>query len=318
MPIALTCDCGARFELDDSLAGRDWPCPDCGTSVRAPAKANVPPRFTWLALLAAALGLMGAFTIIGSAAAAIVALVALVVLWRDKEKVAGAQLALYVAIAGGVLTLITLGIWWRPWLVPVAAWLRETSLAGQLDLRGPTEVKGPDGAYSLSRPSKDWVRATRGRVGDPVVGDLQKGRDLVLVHLGDRAYADVSRLTGQGGLPWGELFSQIENDMTPEANDPTDPTGEGRNTRAKTVSPVGPGSLEGRSIEAPEGHVGREYVIELKRGSLRWKFIVRAYKTQRGVASGPVLLVRAYCPEAAFTRLEEEMRKVLDSIQFTD
>jgi hypothetical protein len=170
----------------------------------------------------------------------------------------------------------------------------------------------------LTRPSKDWVRATRGRVGDAVVGDLQKGRDLVLVHLGERAYVDVYRLTGQGALSWNELFTQIETDMTPEAKASDDAGGEGRITRPKNVNSIGPGSVDGKSIQAPDGRVAHEYIVELKRGSLRWTFIVRAYKSQRGATSDPVYLVRAYCPAAAFTRLEEEMRKVLDSIQFPE
>ena len=29
MPLSLTCDCGARFELEEALAGQSVSCPEC-------------------------------------------------------------------------------------------------------------------------------------------------------------------------------------------------------------------------------------------------------------------------------------------------
>jgi len=309
MPIALTCECGARFEIDESFSGRDMPCPDCGVAVRTPSRAaSTSPRPAWPALAAAALLLVGAFTVVGSAAASVLALFALWRIRSSPQAVGGQRLALAVAIAGPILTAATALAWTRPDWLPVAALLRRQALAGQLDAGGPMEIQGADGVCSLTRPSRDWARATRGRVGDPAVGDLQKDRQFVLAFLPEKAYADVSRLDGQGARPFSELIGPITDEMLPERE-----LDEGQ--RPAAFRPTAIARSETRADEI-DGRRGRQWTIDLTRGGLRWTFLVRAYVKARPAASDTVYVVRAYAPSSSFARLEPELQKVIDAVHF--
>src|SRR5260370_31071104 len=100
MALALTCVCGARFELDDTLAGQKITCPECQQTLKAPALRSMPPRTSALALASVVLALLGAFSGIGSAAAAVLGGMALARIGRQRERLAGVGLALFGLIAG--------------------------------------------------------------------------------------------------------------------------------------------------------------------------------------------------------------------------
>ncbi len=315
MPIALTCDCGARFEVDESFAGRDIPCPDCSIPVHTPARANTSPRPSWAALAAAALLLPGAFTVVGSAAAALLAFFALYSIRRQKDAVGGTRLALGTAVAGVALTALTVLLWASPSWLPVGRWIRSQALAGQVDPAGPMELPSSDGVCSLTRPSKDWARATRGRVGDPAVGDLQKDRLLVLAYLPEKAYADLGRIDGQGNRPWEELYTTLSDELIPDREQQVEefrPFGRGRDNRSRPTTELGPQ----RGLGVLDGKRGQEWTVDLKRGGLRWRFLIRAFKKPNAGQNDPVHVARAYASASSFARLEPELSKILDSLKF--
>ena len=306
MPIALTCVCGARFEIDDSYAGQDWTCPDCSAPVRAPRKTNTAPRPSWLALFAAALVLVGSFTVVGSLAAAVLGTVALYRIRALGGQLGGGRIAL-AAIAGGLLlSVATVVLWARPGSFPVALWLRyEWFYAGQVEMGGSLEALGSDA--SLKRPSKLWGRAVRGRTTHPVMSDTQKGRDLLLANLTDFAFADVARLAVSGTASFEEMVAPITDDMNPER-----PAIFGGITRAPSQQVV---LLPSRQPENVDEWRRKEWMFDVTRAGQHWRFIVRAYRKQRGAASDPVFVVRAYCPARSFARLESELRQILDSLR---
>src|SRR4051812_13283476 len=55
MALSLTCACGARFEVEDTLAGQEVSCPECQQPLKAPALQRVPLRTSGFALASAQL-----------------------------------------------------------------------------------------------------------------------------------------------------------------------------------------------------------------------------------------------------------------------
>src|SRR5260370_41905597 len=128
MPVALTCDCGARFDVDELLAGKEVPCPECATPVQAPLKP-VPPRTSLWALASLVLALTGAFTLVGTVAAVVVGLWALAVIRRDSPRLRGKGLATAGIITGLVLTAVNRAALLRPALPPAGGWARQRGTA---------------------------------------------------------------------------------------------------------------------------------------------------------------------------------------------
>src|SRR2546423_14593459 len=87
MTLSLTCACGARLEIDDKFAGQPINCPDCQRALQAPAAqaAGGGRRTSGLALASILLALIGAFTIVGTLAAAVLGVVALLRIARKRH-----------------------------------------------------------------------------------------------------------------------------------------------------------------------------------------------------------------------------------------
>ena len=71
MPLSLICDCGARFEVEDALAGQTVSCPECQQPLKAPAAQRPTLRTSAFALASFLLAVVGAFTVVGTIAAVI-------------------------------------------------------------------------------------------------------------------------------------------------------------------------------------------------------------------------------------------------------
>src|SRR5687767_126419 len=128
MPLSLTCDCGARFDADDLLAGQDVPCPECAEPVRAAGKPT--PRLSLWAVAALALALLGALTPVGGLAALLVGVVALVRIQTRPDRPSGTAMALIGSLLGLAGALVTGVVILRPDALPVAGWLRQQARAG--------------------------------------------------------------------------------------------------------------------------------------------------------------------------------------------
>src|SRR5579872_4982561 len=103
MALSLTCDCGARFEVEDTLAGQEVSCPECQQPLKAPALQALPVQTSALAIASAVLALAGAFTVVGTLAAVGLGIAALVSIARHRDRLAGSGLALFGILAGAAL-----------------------------------------------------------------------------------------------------------------------------------------------------------------------------------------------------------------------
>src|ERR1700680_726121 len=104
MPLSLTCDCGARFEVEDTLAGQTVACPECQAPLKAPGGQLPPLRTSTLALASVVCALVGAFTLVGTVAAVVLGVVAVVGILRQRDRLAGLGFAVFGIVAGVLFT----------------------------------------------------------------------------------------------------------------------------------------------------------------------------------------------------------------------
>src|SRR5438067_1177696 len=107
MPVALSCSCGAHFDVDESFTGQDLLCPQCQNPLPLPAYLRKATRTSGYAIASAILALVGAFTVVGTVLAVAFGLGALISIRRRKEELAGRGLALFGVIGGTLLTGLT-------------------------------------------------------------------------------------------------------------------------------------------------------------------------------------------------------------------
>src|SRR5262249_29889915 len=102
MSLSLSCPCGARFEVEESLARQTVSCPECQRPVQAPAATRRPLRTSGWAVAGTVCGLVLAFTGIGTVLAVIFGIIALVSISRNRDQVVGTGYAVF-SIAWGVV-----------------------------------------------------------------------------------------------------------------------------------------------------------------------------------------------------------------------
>jgi hypothetical protein len=320
MPLALTCDCGARFDADDLLAGQEIPCPECGEPIQAPSKPT-PPRTSLWAVAALVLALIGAFTPAGGLLALLAGLYALNVIRQRPGQLTGQGMALTASALGLLCSIVTAVLFLRPDLVPVGSWFRQRALAGQIDTTGALEMGSRSGDVLITRPSRDWGRARRDRTDDPVVGELQQKADLLLVNIKINAYVEVIRDT-TNTVALDRYTEAMRTDMNPYREKMLSDEGSGFGRRnpnwvggaAPDAGEFPPQFVSARTLEPLDEHEGREWVGTLPRPGQKWRFIIRAYK-KRG---SPIHVIRAYTPAARFKSNESELRQILDTVRIPE
>jgi hypothetical protein len=177
MPISVTCECGARLEIDEKFLGKEVPCPDCQRALPTKAPPKPPPldlpdnrRTSGLAILSLAIGLVGMFTyFIGSLVAIGIGIWAMKVIGRSK-KLDGLNLARAGIVVGGIGIFATLVIMITPLgldgVFRVLAFLdRTTGISGQL-------IETRDGQVVIKRPSAGHWAIGNQSPNLPVVDDL--------------------------------------------------------------------------------------------------------------------------------------------------
>ena len=304
----LTCDCGARFEVDDALAGQDITCPECQQPLKAPARASAPPRTSGLALASVVLALVGAFTVVGTTAAVVLGSIALVRIRRHRDRLAGAGFAVFGVVAGLAFTTLTLFALSKDELFGLGGWVRERTMAGQVDTTGPLQINTSDGA-SITRPSEKWGRVRSGQGEDPAVGGLQQDRDLLLLNVSRYAYVDVKADRNNNGLDLNAYQTLVMAELQPrrqigwEEEQPFGTVGE-----PQLVGPA-------RDFRAGDALV-REFSVKLRRGGQVWRFLMRIYrKTDDPGRTTPIYVVRGYTQQRRFRQHEAELRRAMDSFR---
>jgi hypothetical protein len=302
MPLALTCPCGTRFTAEDALAGREVLCPDCQQPVRAPAAPAAPRRTSLLALASAVLALVGAFTLVGTAAAVLLGLLALVGIARNRERVAGAGLAAFGVVAGGLLTAATLFALTSADLFGMAGWLPNMGGEG-VDTGGPLEVVLAEKGFAITRPTARWGRFAQGLRTNDVVGELQTDADLILVQAARHLYVDVTNEDGANGQGLDHWQAEALAALNGGAGGPGRVAGLGLGPRA-TLRHTTPLPTE-RGVER------RELELDVRCGVEHWTMLLRLHQT----ADGDVFVTRAYARQNRFRQYEAELRKALDSFR---
>ena len=160
MPIAVTCSCGARLEIDDKFAGQSIPCPDCHKPIVAQPPLPPPTRTSGLAVLSLLLALVGAFTIVGTVAAMACGAIAYRQLTRKRSNVGGVRIAQAGMILGAVFTVLAVAAYGSRSLLGVDSLLRRYLWANRLEYAERLPVTKPlpnfGSSYSLDRPSFSW------------------------------------------------------------------------------------------------------------------------------------------------------------------
>ena len=312
MALALTCDCGARFEVEDTLAGQEVSCPECQQPLKAPALQALPVQTSALAIASAVLALAGAFTVVGTLAAVGLGVAALVSITRHRDRLAGSGLAVFGIFAGGALTGLTLLALTTSELFGLPGWLREKVMADQIDTSGPLEVVAAAGGFAITRPSEKWGQANANALEDLVLAGLQKDRDLLLVQPARNAFVDVRVVRNSKGLTVEGCREEVLKELESVRDNPFQDGDEDDFPQRRRPGWSRPVQVESeRQLPALEGAEGRELVVDIRRAGQAWRFLVRYYKKP----GRPLYVIRAYTQKRNFRRVEEELRRALDSFR---
>lgn len=304
----LTCACGARFEIDESLAGQEVLCPECQQPIQAPAAARLPRVTSGWALASVLLALVGAFTIFGTIAAVLLGLIALANISRHRDRVAGVGFAIFGICLGLVFTALTLVVLNASDIFGLEPWLRERTMGQKLDTSGPLEVVQGNKGFAITRPNEKWGLVPDNDSKDPAVEVFQSKLDLLLMQLARNAFIDVRRLPAGAFQSLDRSEAEVLGDLKGEHlpgklfDDDED---------AAFRRPVHVNRLNQRRLEPKDDMEGRETEAEVRCAGRRWLFLIRLYR--RG--NGRIYVVRAYGPEKRFGEIRNELEKALESFR---
>ena len=322
MPLSLTCDCGARFEVEEALAGQTVSCPECQQTLKAPAAQRVIVRTNNFALASFLLAIVGAFTVVGTVAAVILGGVAVTGILRDRERQAGLGFAFTGVILGLIFTTLTL---WALSTGEIFGGMRRLQMADQLEAPDP---KAPltitENGFSITRPSIRWVRAKKGFQFMLVQPLLRSDALLLLVQPDLYAFVDAEvEADGRNITSIDDfILARIRPEPDQGANNP--PTKGKPNARPKNQpqddereepARVGqPQRTASRELPADDGiEQAHETTVEVPLDGKGWTMLVRTYRT----TGGKLYIVRGFAETAHFARAKDELTKALDSFKIT-
>lgn len=148
----LTCPCGASFETE-ARPGLAVHCPECDSPITVPAPTGTPVRTSGLALASVVVGLVGLFTVVLTIVGLVLGIIALLVIARRREELAGTGYAIFGIVIGLVFTPLSLFAYSKAELFEG---LRERLLAPEMDRTGPLEVIRAKDGFAITRPSEKW------------------------------------------------------------------------------------------------------------------------------------------------------------------
>jgi hypothetical protein len=309
MAIALTCACGARFELEDTLAGQEVTCPECQQPLQAPGLQRPPVRTSLYALASAVLALIGAFTVVGTLAAVLLGVLALLDIARHRERVAGVGLAAFGIGAGAVFTALSVLAFSTGELFGLGGRFREMQLADQLDRSGPLEVVRADKGFALTRPTERWGVALGNQIDEPALAVLQKNRDLVLVQPALFACVDVAAESRGNFFNLEAVQNELLNEL--RSNPPNKQMFGGDDEEDKVFRITQVTAHDDHKLDALGGAEGRGMTVDLRCGGQAWRLVYRFYRTR----AGKVFVVRGYAQKRRFGNAEAEITRALDSFR---
>ncbi len=303
----LTCACGARFDVDDTLAGQEVLCPECQQPLQAPALDRPPQVTSAWALASIVLALVGAFTVIGTLVAILCGGIGLVSIARNRQRITGAGFAVLGICLGFLFTGLTVFALNTTDLFGLDTWVRERNMTEQVDTSGPMEVVLGAKGFAITRPTEKWGQVLGNQSDDPVVSGLQRDRDLLLMQVARNAFIDV-RAVPRGQFKsleqcQDDILAQFDSKRQPNLFDEDDDD---------AFQPALHARLRGnRPLPNKDGAEAREMEVEVRCTGQPWHFVIRLYRR----ANGSMYIVRAYTPRRRLTQVEGELKTALDSFR---
>jgi hypothetical protein len=303
MALTLSCPCGANFEVEDTFAGQTVRCPECQAALKAPALRRGPLRTSGLAVASMVLALVGAFTVVGTLAAVLCGLAALVSIGRSGGRRAGVGFALFGVIAGILFTGLTLFAYSTGELFGVGDQVRERVLGGRVDYSGPLEIVRPDQGYKITRPSEKW-----GVAKPELARELENTGNLLLVNAAKDAYVDVSVMSSPGRGIDALRQDVVKSFEDAERKGPA--KGEEDMRRILSVK-----VRDSRRVDGPEGYEVGELVLDVRMPGQSLTYLIHVVKKPKAARA---YLVRSWTGRRRYPQEEADLRKVIDSFRIVE
>jgi hypothetical protein len=296
MALSLSCPCGAGFEVEDTFAGQAIACPDCGAALQVPPSRPPRLRTSGFALASVVLALVGAFTVVGTALAAVLGAVALVSIARHRDRLGGAGYAVLGIVLGTGLTAVTGFAFSRGELFDR---LREQANAGKVDTSGPREVVRPEEGYAITRPSRAWGVAT-----PEYAREMNAGDDLLLANPAKLAFLEVSRAEAAHETldQFRERYLDVYRKDRPDGPRKLDDLSHFTDFQLR----------ETRRLPPRDGAEVSETLFDVKQAGQSLSFRVRFVKPRDGTA---VYVIAVWTHRRRLEQIEPEVRQALDSFR---
>jgi hypothetical protein len=296
MALSLSCPCGAGFEVEDTFAGQAIACPDCGAALKVPPLRPARLRTSGFALASVVLALVGAFTVVGTALAAVLGVVALVSIARHRDRLGGAGYAVLGIVLGVGLTAVTGFAFSRG---EVFDRLRAQAASGRVEKDGPMEIKRDQEGYAITRPSREWGVAT-----PEYAREMNAGDDLLLVNPARLAFIEVSHVKA----PRETLDQFRERYLDGYRRDrPDNPKNLDGLTHFSDFQ-----LRETRRLPPLDGAEVSEALFDVKQTGQNLTYRVRFVKPRAG---GSVYVIAVWTHKRRMAQIEPEVRQALDSFR---
>lgn len=219
MGVSITCECGARFELESHFSGQPMNCPECQQPIESDSSIPLSPRTSYCAILALILSLAGAPTLIGSVAGIIFGWFAWKNIRNAPSQLTGRGLAL-TGIMMGILGLTICTSFYSGLInIKLIQDLLVTSV--KADPEGNLEHVDAVNKFSMTRPNRHWGVVDRESDADPILSALlEENTALLLGHIEKPVFIDVNYDSNQFRT-LEECATQIIEDFS-FGNKPTD------------------------------------------------------------------------------------------------
>jgi hypothetical protein len=298
MSLSLSCSCGARFEVEESLARQTVSCPECQQPVQAPAVTRRPLRTSGWAVAGMVCGLVLAFTGIGTVLAILFGILALISIARNREQVVGTGYAIFSIAWGVVFTALFVFAVVKGEVFGVGEGIREADMGREVERGGPPEIRRTTANFAITRPGPKWF------VAKPSLAERlgYTETDLVLVNLARPAYVGVER-TADATLDSGrdDLLRRYRESRPTWDND----------FKKRQSHFSGLVVRENKRLTSSGGLERAELLFDVKVDGAMFTFLARVLHDEAGRS----YVIQAWSPRRAFAGAETEMRQALDSFR---
>jgi hypothetical protein len=315
MSLSITCSCGSSFDVEETFAGQTVNCPECQGPVRVPAVAwssrafrgPAKLRTSGYALTSVLLGVILAFTLVGTVIAVILGCISLVSIARNRERVTGAGYAVFGIVWSLVFTGLTLLALTRGELFGVDQ-LRQQIMGGEVDLSGPLEVVVEKDGFAITRPSRRW-----GVAKESMVQHWHPNANLFLVNLVKDSYVTVTaQVAGPMGMEqWRE--SVVKNFNESPRTGRRFQKGAWEEGQGGNNDPAHRFQIREVHALAPvDGAEAEEMVLDGRQMGHTYTYVVRIIKDDR---NRKVYFIYAWTPARRFPEMNPDLHKAMDSFR---